>query len=83
MAKLKLEPSWRDEFKRVGEAQSRDRSNRGFIEEPKSQTSLRWRGDEAESRRLQGEHHYCQWTSVAVVAAVIVSLIMIGLTFLH
>ena len=82
MAKLKLEASWREEFKRVDEAQSRDRSNGGLFEDPKRQASLRWRGDEARLRYEQ-THHYFQWTSVAVVAAVIVSLVMIGLTFLH
>jgi hypothetical protein len=84
MAKLKLEAAWREEFKR-GEAQFRDPGNGGLTEEPKGQVSLCWRGDEAEARRLLEEqtHHYFQWTSVAVVAALIVSLIVFGLTFLH
>jgi hypothetical protein len=85
MAKLKLEAAWREEFKRVGQAQSRGSSNRGHIEEPKRQISFRWPGDQAEARRLLEErtHHYFQWTFVAVVAAIIVGLIVFGLTFLH
>jgi hypothetical protein len=85
MAKLKLEAAWREEFKRVGETQFRNPRDVGLTEEPKGQMSLRWCGDEAESRRLrEGQtHHYFQWTSVAVVAAVIVSLIVFSLTFLH
>jgi hypothetical protein len=85
MAKLKLEAAWREESKRVGEAQSRGSRNRGHIEEPKRQTGLRWSGDQGEARRLLDEqtHHYFQWTFVAVVAAVIVGLIVFGLTFLH
>jgi hypothetical protein len=85
MAKLKLEAAWREEFKRVGEAQSRGSSNRGLIEEPTGQIGFRWPGDQAEARRLLDEqtHHYFQWIFVAVVAAVIVGLIVFGLTFLH
>ena len=85
MAKLKLEAGWREEFKRVGEAQSRDPSNCGLIEEPKRQISFQWRGDKAEARRLLDDqaHHYFHWTLVAIAAAVIVVLIVFGLTFLH
>jgi hypothetical protein len=85
MAKLKLEAAWREEFKLVGETQFRDPRDGAPTEEPKRQVSLRWCGDEAESRRLLDEqtHHYFQWTSVAVAAAVIVSLIFFSLTFLH
>jgi hypothetical protein len=83
MAKLKLEGSWREELKPVAAAQTRDPGSAS--EEPKGQTSLRWGGDEAESRRLLDEQtsHYFRWTFVAAVAAVIVSLIAFGLTFLH
>jgi hypothetical protein len=85
MAKLKLEASWREEFERVAGAQSRDPGSARLAEEPKGQTSLRWGGDAAESRRLLDEqtHHYFRWTFVAVAAAVIVALIAFGLTFLH
>jgi hypothetical protein len=85
MAELEVKAEWRDEFKLVGKTQFRDPRDGGLIEEPKGQVSLRWCGDEAESRRLRDEqtHHYFQWTSVAVVAAIIVSLIIFSLTFLH
>lgn len=64
---------------------SRDPRDGELAKESKGQASLRWSGDEAESRRLLDEqtHHYFQWTSVTVVAAVIVSLIIFSLTFLH
>jgi hypothetical protein len=85
MAKLRLEPAWREEFKRVGEAQSRGPSNRELIGEPKRQITFRWGGDQAGARRLRDQqtHHYFHWTFVAVVAAIIVGLIAFGLTFLH
>ena len=85
MAKLKLEGSWREEFKRGSATQARDPGSAKFTEQPKGQTSLRWGGDEAESRRLLDErtHHYFRWTFIAVVAAVIVALIGFSLTFLH
>jgi hypothetical protein len=85
MAKLKLEGSWREELKPVAAAQSRDPGRAGPAGEPNGQTSLRWGGDEAESRRLlyQQTHHYFRWAFVAVVAAVIVAFIAFGLTFLH
>jgi hypothetical protein len=53
--------------------------------EPKRQAAFRWLGDEAEARRLREEqtHHYVRWTFVAAVAAAVVGLIGVGLTFLH
>jgi hypothetical protein len=42
-------------------------------------------GHEAEAQRLQEEHthHYLRWTFVGAFAAVIVSVIGVGLSFLH
>jgi hypothetical protein len=79
------EAAWRAELKRIGDAQFRDSLNGGLTEQPKQQKSFRWRGDQGEARRLRDEHtyHYVRWTLVAAVAAVIVSLIVFGLTFLH
>jgi hypothetical protein len=74
------------EFKRVGEEQLRDALNSGvgFADEPKRQAAFRWLGDEAQARRLREEktYHYVRWTFVAAIAAVIVGLIGLGLTFL-
>jgi hypothetical protein len=83
MAEPEVEAASRAEFKRVGEARFRDSLNRGL--EPKRQKKFRWWGDEGEARRLRDEqtYHYVRWTFVAAVAAVIVSLIVFGLTFLH
>jgi len=87
MAEPEVEAAWRAEFKRIGEAQLRDalNSSSGFIDESKRQAAFRWLGDEAEAQRLREEqtHHYIRWTLVAAVAAVIVGLIGVGLTFLH
>jgi ABC-type sugar transport system permease subunit len=85
MAEPEVEAASRAEFKQVGEAQFRDSLNRGLFEEPKRQKKFRWWGDEGEARRLRDEqtYHYVRWTFVAAVAAVVVSLIVFGLTFLH
>jgi hypothetical protein len=83
MAKFELEEEWREEVRRLGEAQSRDPSNRGLFDEAESR--IRSPGDQAEARRLldQQTHHYFQWGFVAVLAAIIVGLIVFGLTFVH
>jgi len=80
MAEPEVEAASCAEFKQVGEAQFRD-----LTEEPKRQKKFRWWGDEGQARRLRDEqtYHYVRWTFVAAVAAVIVSLIVFGLTFLH
>ncbi len=87
MAEPEVEAAWRAEFKRIGEAQLRDAlsSGSGFTDELKRQAAFRWLGDEAEEQRLREEHthHYVRWTLIAAVAAVIVGLIGVGLTFLH
>jgi len=87
MAEPEVGAAWRAEFKRIGAAQLRDalNSGSGFTDEPKRQAAFRWLGDEAEAQRLREErtHHYVRWTFFAAIAAVIVGLIGIGLTFLH
>jgi hypothetical protein len=87
MAEPEVESAWRAEFKRIGEKQLRDALNSGIgiADEPKRQAAFRWFGDEAEEGRLREEktHHYVRWTFFAAIAAVIVSLIGVGLTLLH
>jgi hypothetical protein len=87
MAEPEVEEAWRAEFKRVGQAQIRDALSNGssFTDELKRQAAFRWFGDEAEALRLREEqtHHYVRWSFFAVVAAVIVGLIGVSLTFLH
>jgi hypothetical protein len=87
MADPEVEVAWRAEFRRIGEKQLRDALNSGvgIAEEPKRQAAFRWLGDEAEERRLREEktYHYVRWTFFAAIAAVIVGLIGVGLTFLH
>jgi hypothetical protein len=82
-----VEAAWRAEFKRIAETQVRGALNSGsdFTDESKRQAAFRWLGDEAEARRLREErtHHYVRWTFFAAVAAVIVGLVGVGLTFLH
>ena len=84
MAEPEVEAAWRAEFERAGEG--RDRLLHGSLtDEPTEKTTLRWVGDEAEVQRLreEREHHYLRWVVLALIAAVIVGLITIGLTFLH
>jgi hypothetical protein len=87
MAEPEVEAAWRAEFKRIGEKQLRDalNSGAGIADEPKRRAAFRWLGDEGEERRLREErtHHYVRWTFFAGIAAVIVGLIGVGLTFLH
>jgi hypothetical protein len=87
MAEPEVESAWRAEFKRIGEKQLRDalNSGTGIADEPKRQAAFRWFGDEAEEGRLREEktQHYVRWTFFAAIAAVIVSLIGVGLTLLH
>ena len=87
MAEPEVEAAWRAEFKRIGERQLRDALNSGvgIADEPKRQAAFRWLGDEAEEQRLREEraYHYFRWTFFAAIAAVIVALIGVGLTFLH
>ena len=87
MAEPEVEAAWRAEFKRVGEQRLLDAlyNGSGFTDETKRQAAFRWLGDEAEARRLREDqtHHYVRWTFFAAVAAAIVGLIGVGLTFLH
>jgi len=87
MAEPEVEAAWRAEFKRIGEEQLLDalHSGSGFTDEPKRQAAFRWLGDEAEARRLREDqtHHYFRWVFIAAIAALIVGLIGVGLTFLH
>ena len=87
MADPEIEAAWRAEFKRIGETQLRDALNSGvgIADEPKRQAAFRWLGDEAQARRLREEktYHYVRWTFFAAIAAVIVAVIVEGLTFLH
>ena len=86
MAEPEVEAAWRAEFKRIGEQQLRDALNSGvgIADEPKRQAAFRWLGDEAEERRLREETvPLCAVDLLAALAAVIVGLIGVGLTFLH
>jgi hypothetical protein len=79
MAEPEVEAAWRAEFKRVHDTDALQSGP----DDPMA--ALRWSGDEAEVRRLQEDrtHHYLQWISVGAFAAVIVSVIGVGLSFLH
>jgi hypothetical protein len=86
VAEPEVEAAWRAEFKRSGATQLREavRSSDNFAAELKKQGDFRWLGDEAEARRLQQEqtYHYVRWTILIGVAAVIASLIALGLSLL-
>ena len=78
MAKPEVEAAWRTEFKRLEATEAPD----SVPDDPKA--AFRWLG-EAEARRLQEEHthHYLRWTFVGAIAAMIVAVIGVGLSFLH
>jgi hypothetical protein len=79
MAEPEVEAAWRAEFERIHNTEAFD----GGPDDPK--TVFCWSGDEAEAQRLQEEHthHYLRWTFVGAFAAVIVSVIGVGRSFLH
>ena len=79
MAEPEVEAAWRAEFERIHDTEAFD----GGPDDP--ETVFCWSGDEAEAQRLQEEHthHYLRWTFVGAFAAVIVSVIGVGLSFLH
>jgi hypothetical protein len=79
MAEPEVEAAWQAEFKRIHDTEAFDSGS----DDPMA--AFRWSGDEAEARRLQEEHthHYLRWTFVGAFAAVIVSVIGVGLSFLH
>ena len=79
MAEPEVEAAWQAEFKRIHDTEAFD----SVLDDPMA--AFRWSGDEAEAQRLQEEHthHYLRWTFVGAFAAVIVSVIGVGLSFLH
>jgi hypothetical protein len=79
MAEPEVEAAWQAEFKRIHDTEAFDSG----LDDPMA--AFRWSGDEAEARRLQEEHthYYLRWTFVGAFAAVIVSVIGVGLSFLH
>ncbi len=86
MAEPEVEAAFRAEFKRIGETELRETLNSGGLtDESEIQAAFRWLGDEAEARRLQEEqtHHYVRWSFFVAVAAVIASLIALGLALLR
>ena len=82
MTEPEVEAGWRNEYRRVDTREAFDRVN-VFPDDPAA--TFRWVGDEAETQRLQEEHthHYLRWTFFGAVAVVIVSLIGVGLSFVH
>ena len=84
MAEPEVEAAWRAEFERAGEGCDY-LLNGSLTDDTTEETTFRWLGDESEVQRLreEREHHYLRWIVLALIAAVVVGLITIGLTFLH
>jgi hypothetical protein len=78
VAEPEVEAAWRAEFERIHDTET-------FDSPDDPMAAFRWSGDQAEARRLQEEHthHYLRWAFVGAFAAVIVSVIGVGLSFLH
>ncbi len=84
MTELEVEAAWRAELNRIAGPDGR-KGGGDVTDELKRQAAFRWLGDEPEAQRLREEqnHHYVRWAIFAAVAAVIVRLIGVGLTFLQ
>jgi hypothetical protein len=78
VAEPEVEAAWRAEFERIHDTET-------FDSPDDPMAAFRWSGNQAEARRLQEEHthHYLRWAFVGAFAAVIVSVIGVGLSFLH
>ncbi len=87
MAEPEVEAALRAELNRTAETQHGGalKSGSDVTDEIKGQAAFRWLGDDSEAQRLREEqtHHYARWAIFAAVAAVVVGLIGVGLTFLH
>jgi hypothetical protein len=84
MAEPEVEAAWRAEFRRSGATQFRD-ADCDNADKLKTPAAFRWRGDEAEARRLQDGHiyHYARWMFLIALAAVIAGLIAVCLALLR
>jgi len=84
MAEPEIEAASRAELNRIAGTHAL-KSGSDVTDELKRQAAFRWLGDEPEVQRLREDqtHHYARWAILAAVAAVIVGLIGVGLTFLH
>jgi hypothetical protein len=82
MAEPEFEAAWRNEFKRIHATEASD-SDDLSPDDPKA--TVLWSGDEAETQRLQEEHthHYLRGTFFGAVAAMIVGLIGVALSFVN
>jgi hypothetical protein len=77
------EVEWRAEFERFGEEQVRSTLYLGQFPESKAQFARRWLGDEALARRMreQKTYRYVRRTFFAALAAVIVGMVGIAVTY--
>jgi hypothetical protein len=83
MATPEEEAKWRAEFEAAGETEIRD-GLKLIQHEPKRQFAFRWLREEDRARGLREKetHCYVQWTFWAAVAAVIVGIIGVAVTWL-
>jgi hypothetical protein len=82
MATPEEEAKWRAEFEAAGETEIRD-GLKLIQHEPKRQLAFRWLREEDLARRLREKetHRYVQWTFWAAVAAVIVGIVGVAVTW--
>jgi hypothetical protein len=81
MADTEQEAQWRTEFAKVGlDAVHREFS---IFPEPKRQFAFRWLREKERAReaREEASHWYSKWTFVAAVAAVIVGVVGVVVTW--
>lgn len=81
MPDTKEQAEWRAEFEKVGyDAIHR---GHGMFPEPKRQFAFRWLREKERAREAREEaaHWYLKWTFAAAVAAVIVGIIGVAVTW--
>jgi hypothetical protein len=87
MAETKEEAQWRATFKAEGETAIRDAMNFRSVPypEPMRQFAFKWLREQEALRRHREDQmqHYVRWTLYAAIAAVIVGVIGVAVTWLH
>lgn len=87
MPNAEEEAAWRAEFEAAGESEVRDVIYRGpgMYPDPKRLAALRWLREQARGRNLREKqtHRYAWWTLWAAIAAVVVGVVGVAVTWFH
>jgi hypothetical protein len=85
MPETQQEAEWRSQFERIGEEQAYTQIHTGIIPEPMRQFGFRWLGEQAKARKQReaDTFRYVKLTLWAAVAAVLVGVIGVAVTWFH